>query len=306
VITALAPSPSVDVTYAVPGLRLGAVNRPSAVHRLPGGKGLNVARAAHRLGADVVAVALLAGEGGAWIRREMAAIGVPLRAVTGTSATRTCISLADDGAHTMTEVYEPAGPVTAAEWDRFTGAARRALARRPGWVTLSGSLPPGAPDGAAGALVELAKRAGRAVVVDLHGAALREALDARPDAVKVNAAEAAEVLGGGDAVEDLARALAARTRVGAVVTAGVDGAVAVTADGAARRVRSARRGPYPVGSGDCFLAGLAVALDVGRGLLDGLPAAAAAATANALVPGPACFTDEDLRAAPAGLETVSP
>jgi sugar/nucleoside kinase (ribokinase family) len=45
-------------------------------------------------------------------------------------------------------------------------------------------------------------------------------------------------------------------------------------------------GPYPVGSGDAFLGGLAAALIAGQGMADALQSAASAAAANAQVPGP--------------------
>jgi fructose-1-phosphate kinase PfkB-like protein len=44
-------------------------------------------------------------------------------------------------------------------------------------------------------------------------------------------------------------------------------------------------GPYPVGSGDAFLAGLVVALDGGADWPDALRAALGAGAANAAVPG---------------------
>ncbi|MGH2579495.1 MAG: PfkB family carbohydrate kinase [Actinomycetota bacterium] len=43
----------------------------------PGGKGLNVARSAHALGADVTATGILAGHAGRWIEEALAAEGVP-------------------------------------------------------------------------------------------------------------------------------------------------------------------------------------------------------------------------------------
>lgn len=291
VITALALSPSIDVTYVIQAFRQGTINRPSAVHRVAGGKGLNVARAAHRIGADVAAVAVLGASSGTWIAEELARVGLPLHRVDGAEPTRTCVSIADEGRHTMTEIYEHAGRVTGAEWSALESAVAGALARRPGWLTISGSIPDGAPDGALGTLVELAHRADRRVAVDLHGRALGDALEAAPDLVKVNTEEAADALAADLSVtpQELAGLLAAQAKAGAVVTAGVDGAHGVSHRGSARHVRSARRGPYPVGSGDCLLAGLVAGLDGGQDVLEALVTASAVATANALVPGAARF-----------------
>jgi fructose-1-phosphate kinase PfkB-like protein len=69
------------------------------------------------------------------------------------------------------------------------------------------------------------------------------------------------------------------------VTLGSDGAVVVGPDGRFRLVVPPLIGPYPVGSGDAFLGGLAVAVARGE---DGVGAArlgCAAGVANAQVPG---------------------
>ncbi|MGH8938099.1 MAG: 1-phosphofructokinase family hexose kinase [Actinomycetes bacterium] len=295
-ITALALSPSIDVTYVVETFRPGAINRPSTVHRVAGGKGLNVARAAHRVEADVAAVAVLGASSGAWIAEELARIGLPLYLVDGAEPTRTCVSIADEGRHTMTEIYEHARPVTHAVWSAFESAVSRAVADRPGWLTISGSIPGGAPEGALSTLIGLAHQANRRVAVDLGGQALSDALEAEPDLVKVNAEEATETLGADPATApaELARILAGHARAGAIVTAGVDGAHGVSNRGGVRHVRSAQRGPYPVGSGDSMLAALVAGLDDGQNLLAALVTASAVATANALVPGAACFDRADV------------
>src|SRR2546423_458498 len=54
----------------------GATARPDSFVQVAGGKGLNVARAARALGADVVAVALLRGHAGRWLAEGLAAEGV--------------------------------------------------------------------------------------------------------------------------------------------------------------------------------------------------------------------------------------
>lgn len=295
-ITALALSPSIDVTYVVETLREGTINRPSSVHRVAGGKGLNVARSAHLIAADVAAVAILGSDSGAWIAAELAQIGLPVYRVEGAQPTRTCVSIADAGRHTMTEIYEHASPVTGTEWSALETAVGEAVARRPGWLTISGSIPIGAPDGAIGQLIDLAHQANRRVAVDLHDQALRDAFDAQPDLIKVNAQEAANTLGADPGVTpaDLARLLAGSARAGAIVTAGVDGAYGMSNSAGARRVRSGRQGPYPVGSGDCMLAALVAGMDAGQDLTDALVTASAVATANALTPGAACFDPADV------------
>ena len=57
-------NPAIDKTVTVSNLSLGAVNRVETVREDAGGKGINVSKCLKALGADSVAVTLLAGQGG--------------------------------------------------------------------------------------------------------------------------------------------------------------------------------------------------------------------------------------------------
>jgi len=157
-----------------------------------------------------------------------------------------------------------------------------------------GSLPVGAPSDGFGRLARQARsaRAGAVpvpVLADTYGPALAAVLAERPAFVKVNADEASEAtgigVGDGPSAEAAATVLLDRGAAGVVVTLGRSGAVVVTADGTNRLVPAGAQGVYPVGSGDAFLAGLAVG--IARG--DDVPTAArlgmAAGAANASIPG---------------------
>jgi 1-phosphofructokinase family hexose kinase len=281
VIVCVAPNPSIDKLFAVERLEPGAIHRPGSFVRVPGGKGLNVARAAATLGADVQAVALVGGRHGRWVVDGLAALGLPITSVWHDGETRSCLSVADAASGSLTEFYEDAGPVTTAQWEEFADRVAEASAGAT-WVTMSGSLPPGA---AADGYAQLVR--GDNVALDTT-----QVGTASPALIKVNAAEAAELTG--QAVATEAHALAAarelRERIGgdgkgAVVTQGANGAVLVDPDGGEWRGRLASWGPYPVGSGDAFLAGLVVALEGKPSWPDALEAALGAGAANAEVPG---------------------
>ena len=301
-ILCVAPSPSIDRLFEVDRLRPSEIHRPTGFVRVAGGKGLNAARAAAALGADVRAVALLGGWSGRWIADELERIGIPLVASACAGETRSCLSVADRESGSLTEFYEESAAVSREEWEGFVRLAQNA-AESADWTTVSGSLPPGAPaDG-----YERLAAAGRKVAVDT--AALG---DARPALVKVNAAEACVLTGvpvrGTDEAMEAAHVL--RRRIGgdghaAAVTCGRDGAVLVTADGRALRgsLTGARR--YPVGSGDAFLAGLVTALAAGDDWPDALAAGLGAAAANAEMPG-AGLLDADRARVLAGQVVVEP
>jgi 1-phosphofructokinase family hexose kinase len=285
------PNPSIDRTAEVDRLEPGRIHRPDEVVAVPGGKGLNVARAARHLGVPVEAVLLLAGHAGRWIAEELDRLDIPYRAAWSAGETRSCLSVLDRSTDLLTEVYEPGPVVAAAAWDDFLGAIEGAVAAAGsgGVVALSGSLPRGTPDGAAATIAAAGSASGGRVIVDTSGANLVAALGARPFMVKVNASEAGAALGREVATEaeavEAARELVMRGAGRAIVTRG--GAGAIGWDGAdAWAVDAPPGGRQTVGSGDAFLAGYAAGLSAVQAFPDCLRRAAAAAAASTRVPGP--------------------
>ena len=294
-IVCLAANPSIDKLFEVDRLVRGDIHRPSSFVEVAGGKGLNVARAARALGADVRAVALMRGHTGKWLVDMLNAEGVPCSFVWTHGENRASLSVADRETGGLTEFYEHGSEVPEAAWVELMDATARAWV--PGaWLTISGSMPQGAPRDGYRSLVAEARAAGVRVALDSEGDRLRLALEAEPDVVKVNAAEAGGLLGVPTARRDEAltaaqklRALAGGDGHAGVVTRGADGVVVAGPDGTLFEGTLYVRGRYPVGSGDAFLAGLAdgLAADTqGAGDWErALRLALGAATANAEVPG---------------------
>ncbi len=288
----VAANPSIDRLYEVDRLDAGAIHRPRSTTAVPGGKGLNAARAALALGGDVTAVALLGGRSGDWIVDRLGELGLDVRVVPTEGETRTCVSILDRSSGALTEVYEPGTETQTAEWAALEAAVQAELERGDlAAVAVSGSLPPGAP---ADGFARIARSAAAAaapvpLLTDTYGAALAAVLTERPSLVKLNAAEAGEA--SSIAVVDVSSAAAAADalrRAGAgtvIVTLGSDGAVVVGPDGRSRLRPPAIVGPYPVGSGDAFLGGLAVAIARGEPALTAARLGLAAGIANALSPG---------------------
>jgi 1-phosphofructokinase family hexose kinase len=211
--------------------------------------------------------------------------GLPARWTWIEGETRTSVIVVGDSGET-TVINEPGPVLSEQEWKRFTAdvadAASEAVA-----VCISGSLPAGSPAGALARLIAAAGGlAGRPVWVDTSGAALAEAVAAAPSGVKINAEEAGVLLGrrARDPAEALAAAQEIRRRgPGAVaITLGGEGAVLATAAGAWQASAPAVVPVNPVGSGDCFLAGLVAGLADGRGEAEALRLATACGAANAM------------------------
>jgi len=291
VIVCAAANPSIDRLFEVERLQPGGIHRPAAFTAVAGGKGLNVARAAACLGEAVRAVAMVGGNAGRFIAEGLAAERIAASFAWCEGETRSSLSALDRSTGMLTEFYEQREPVSPDEWASFEREVAAALTEA-SWLTLSGSLPPGAPADGYARLISLAHAASISVALDSRGEALARGLAAAPDVVKVNTAEAAETLGTGTDVRDaplaaasaLAKLSPTPPRL-TIVTLGSEGAVAVDAHGDGWRVRGEGGGPFSVGSGDAFLAGLIAGFKRGDPWPLPLALAVAAGAANAEVPG---------------------
>jgi len=279
------PNLTIDRTATLDELRPGAVLRFERVVVTPGGKGLNVARAARALGVDALLVGFVPGETGRAGAGMIAREGVALRAVEcGGELRSTAIVMERDG---RTTVFNEPGPqIGAADWEAYEAAVVASLAEH-GVLVCSGSVPPGSPVDAYGRLARLAGGAGRPCVVDAGGATLAHALATAPEVVCPNVVEAEEVVGApGGAVRERAEAAAAalvgRGARGAIVTADAAGAALAGSGGErawlpAPRIADVRN---PVGAGDVFACGLAAAIERGEPLLEAARYGVAAAAAS--------------------------
>src|SRR5215210_6791476 len=287
------PNLTIDRTLAIGELRPGEVLRFDRVVVTPGGKGLNVARAARSLGHPALLVSLLPGRTGEAAAALIADEGVALHAVPCAGELRsTAVIQERDGRTTV--LNEPGPPVGEDEWSAYERALEERLGGH-GVLVCSGSVPPGTPPDAYGRLTALGRAGGVTVLVDAAGETLLRALDAAPDLVAPNLAEAETALGlasGGQSVLSAAdarpRALAAAEALvrqgarAAVVTADAEGAAVLGRDEpaewiAAPRVAEVRN---PIGAGDVLASALAAGLERGEPLAAAARAGVAAASAS--------------------------
>ena len=194
------PNLTIDRTARLDELRPGEVLRFERVVVTPGGKGLNVARAARALGVEALLVGFVPGETGRAGAGMIAREGIALRGVPcGGELRSTAVVMERDGRTTV--LNEPGPEITAAEWEAYEAAIAAEIAAH-GVLVCSGSVPPGSPDDAYARLAAIAAEAGRRCVVDAAGVTLVRALAAGVDVVCPNVAEAEEALAaprGGDA-----------------------------------------------------------------------------------------------------------
>nr|WP_237693751.1 1-phosphofructokinase family hexose kinase [Streptomyces sp. SID2888] len=266
---------ALDITYRVRTLRPHGSHRVSEVAERPGGKGLNVARVLAALGHEVTATGFAGGGTGRLLREQLARThGVVDALLPVGGATRRTVAVVDGTTGDTTQLNEPGPVITPAEWSAFLEAYENKV-RSAEAVALCGSLPPGVPVGAYAQLVRTARAAGVPVLLDTSGEPLRRGVAARPDMVKPNADELAELTG---SHEPLGATRDARRRgAHTVITSlGAQGLLAVNAEGHWRAAPPHRLRGNPTGAGDSAVAGLL------SGLVDGLPWPARLARAVAL------------------------
>lgn len=295
---------AVDRILRVPELAPGAVLRATLVRTAPGGKPVNVARAAASLGGSVLLVANLPGRTGADAGGLLESAGVRLVTVCTRGEMRVATIVLDaDG---RTTVINEAGPPldvddTSALLEAFEAALRR---EPPGVVIASGSLPPAAPQDLYAQAVGLAQQHGVAAVVDAGGTPLARAVSGGADLVKPNLSEAEALLRGAatgharELVDDRTADVPGRclAAAGSLVACGARAAlVSGGRHGAALRADNrswwfgspAVRTVNAVGAGDALAAGIGVALERGDALPEAVRFAVAAAAESVTHEGPA-------------------
>ncbi|MEU5363241.1 1-phosphofructokinase family hexose kinase [Streptomyces sp. NPDC005925] len=274
---------ALDITYRVPALTPHASHRVSEVTERPGGKGLNVARVLAALGHRATVTGFAGGATGRAVRERLAGTaGVLDELVPVAGTTRRTIAVVDGRAGATTQLNEPGPAVSPAEWSALQATYERLLASASA-VALCGSLPPGVPVGAYAGLVRAARAAGVPVLLDTGGAPLRRGVAARPDIVKPNAEELAELTGSHEplrATRDVRRR-GART---VVASLGGRGLLALTDEGRWRAAPPAPVRGNPTGAGDSVCAGLLSGLAEGLSWPDRLTRAVALSTATVLSP----------------------
>lgn len=195
-IVTVTPNPSVDrtVTLGTP-LTRGAVHRVTSATSEPGGKGVNVARALTLAGLEAVAVLPAADTDP--IVAALRTSGVTFRCVPVVGAVRINLAITEtDG--TTTKLNEPGAELDHTALDLLTRTVIEHAATA-SWVVLSGSLPPGVPDGWYADVVARLASASCRIAVDTSERPL-DALAAAfgvaaPDVIKPNAEELAGLVG---------------------------------------------------------------------------------------------------------------
>ena len=285
-ITAVGLNLSIDRTIEIPRLIPYGTNRALSTRLDPGGKAVNVALMAARLGVEASITGFMREENARFFLDKLEAGGVAADFHTLPGAMRVNLKALDRAAGAVTEFNESGAPVAPEDLEAIVDKVA-ARAKAGGWLVLTGSLPPGCPADFYLRLIQAAGGCG--VALDADGEALARAVDGKPRLVKPNRKELEGLTGRAtETVDDIRRGAMALIERGVeviVVSLGDKGALALTrgeclfAEPPEVAVRST------VGAGDAMVAGLTTAFERGADLHTALRTAVAAAGAAVGTPG---------------------
>src|SRR4030095_6034885 len=126
------------------------------------------ARALRTLGEVPVVSGWVGGFAGQFIENELQRESIQTDFIHTDFESRTCTSILDREKQTMTEFYEVGEPVSAEKGDQLRDHFRPVRKKKQA-VTLSGSLPPGAPLDFYAGVIEIAREAGVLTFLDSSG-----------------------------------------------------------------------------------------------------------------------------------------
>jgi 1-phosphofructokinase family hexose kinase len=265
---------ALDKTLEVPNFRVGRRHRSVEQTTMPGGKGVNIARALKRLGAPVIATGLAGGATGNMIVEALGDEAILNGFVRIREESRTNTAVLDPTTGVHTEINERGPAVSAHDLELFRDKLLY-LAKGASMCVFAGSLPRGVPPDVYAGLIRELKKQNVTTIVDTEGEPLRLAARAEPDIVSPNELEAEELVGHEfNDSNDRAEAVVEMTRLGpaeAIMTVS-DGCYAYVSDGGNQslyRVRvEEQEARSTIGSGDAFLAGFIAGRYQGRSPLE--------------------------------------
>ncbi len=276
----------------------GKVNRAKHVSETASGKGVNVARVASILGAEVRLLTIAGGTRGQLLKARLRRQGLSARVVPVKSETRICQTLLTPDA--TTELVEEAGPLSVAEVKNVARAFAAEVVKAE-LVVLTGTVPSGCGDIFYARLVDEARRHGVRVLIDAQKAQLLKALPRQPFLVKINRDElAAATHVNCDRPLGVLRASGKLSRSGppwVVISDGVRNVFVSEGHGTRALIL---KPPHvktrnSIGSGDAMMAGLAVGLLEGKSMIESVQLGIACGAANAMTAEPGFVRLSDVK-----------
>ncbi|MBR2812685.1 MAG: 1-phosphofructokinase family hexose kinase [Solobacterium sp.] len=286
-ITTICLNPCFDKTVSVDRLQPGQVNRIREARVDLGGNAINVAVVARRLGLDARCIGIMGENGAAALTSLMDRENLVHRFLTVPGDVRTNMKVYSLDGQGVTELNEPGTHLTENALNEFTGIVREETADSD-MVVLTGSLPPGCPEGTYRDL--LLALDGKKCILDTEGKELElAAKGAHPFLIKPNLREMEATLGielrTMRAIRDAALIFVRLGVQHSVVSMGAMGAMYISADktlfAPALRVET----KSTVGAGDAMIGGMLLGYEIEKDMARAFRYGIAAGAASVMTEG---------------------
>lgn len=265
-------NPARDRTVVIPQFAAGKVNRIKSSRDDPGGKGINVSKVIKSLGGHSVAMGILGGSTGEYIKTCLDGMGIENDFVFVKAETRTNIKVFDDVNLVTTDINESGAPVQPETLDKVLSRILE-KAKKGDVVVFAGKIPAGAEADLLYKWIRKLKENGVLSVLDADSKTLKEGVKAAPMLIKPNETELGELLD--ETLDSLEKIYDGAKRVMkengisfVAVSMGADGALFVTENKAYRAEGLKIEAKSTVGAGDAMAAALAYGIDSGMKEID--------------------------------------
>jgi 1-phosphofructokinase family hexose kinase len=236
---------AIDKTLEVPSFTPGRRHRTVDQTTMPGGKGVNIARAIKRLGQPVIVTGFAGGATGSRIIEALDGESILNDFVRIDDESRTNTAVLDPTTGVHTEINERGPAVSAGELEQFREKLVY-LAQGASICVFAGSIPRGVAPDIYYSLIRDVHRLGVTTMIDAEGEPLRLSMRAEPALVSPNELEAEELVGHefNDA-DDQAGAVAEMVRLGSRTRGGrpSTGSPSPSRRSAPRSARATRSSP---------------------------------------------------------------
>ncbi len=286
-ITTICLNPCFDKTVNVENLQTGQVNRIRDTRVDLGGKGINVAVVASRLGLNVQCIGIMGENGATELTAMMNREGLKHRFMTVPGHVRTNMKVCSLDGQGVTELNEPGSPLNPEILEQFTAIAEEET-RESDMIVMTGSLPPGCPEGTYRNLMKALE--GKKCILDTEGRELEMAAKgAHPFLIKPNLREMEATLGielrTMRAIRDAALLFIRLGVQHSVVSMGAMGAMYISAEktlfAPALRVET----KSTVGAGDAMIGGMLLGYEVEKDMAKAFRYGIAAGAASVMTEG---------------------
>ncbi|MES2328403.1 MAG: 1-phosphofructokinase family hexose kinase [Bacteroidota bacterium] len=295
-IITLTLNPALDKTISIEQLVPDKKLRTKYSQVQPGGGGINVSRAMHKLGGDSEAVYLSGGYTGKHFEELLINEGVASVALPIKGDTRENFVVVDDSNNKQYRFGMEGPAVTEPEWQQ----ALKYISDQTGisYIVACGSLPPGVPTNVFAKLAVIAKQKNARLIVDTSGVALKDAVDEGLFLIKPNLDELSNLYDkeklGKDEILTAARCIIQKGGCEImVVSMGKEGAMLITKDKQLEVKPPDVTVHSTVGAGDSMVGGMLMALSKEWRLEDVLYYGIAAGTAATMNHGTELCKKED-------------